>query len=72
MTKLLEQAFEKAARLPDIDQELLAKWLLQELDSERRWQDLFDSSADQLSRMADEALAEHQEQGTPELDPDKL
>jgi len=59
MTKMLEKAFKKASSLPDSDQDALAEWLLKELESEARWQELFAKSQDGLSRLAAEALDEH-------------
>jgi hypothetical protein len=55
----MEQAFEKARQLPEHDQEAIASIILQEIESEQRWDALFaqPQSADLLSRMADEALA---------------
>ena len=41
----LEQAFAEASRLSEADQETLATLILKEIDSERRWQSAFDSSA---------------------------
>ena len=37
MTELLEEAFAKAGRLPDHEQDAFARWLIDELESERRW-----------------------------------
>ncbi len=56
MSKLLKQAFAKLAELPEADQDSIATWLLEELDSERRWESLLSESADALGRLADEAL----------------
>jgi hypothetical protein len=72
MTKLLEKAFEKAAELPPADQDSFARWLLAELESERRWAELFSGSQAQLARLAEEALAEHARGETTDLDPDRL
>jgi hypothetical protein len=60
MSQLMEQAFQKARQLPEGDQEAIASIILQEIESERRWEELFSlpKSADLLARMADEALAE--------------
>ena len=60
MNKLLQKAFEKAAELPDEDQDRFAKFLLAELESENRWNELFarPESEELLNRMADEALAD--------------
>jgi len=72
MTKLLERAFEEASKLPNEAQDSLAKFLLEELASERRWDELFAKSPEVLSELAREALAEHAAGRTTELDPDKL
>lgn len=37
MAKLLEKVFEQASKLPAIEQNALAKWLVKELESERKW-----------------------------------
>jgi hypothetical protein len=72
MTKLLQQAFDTASRLPPEEQDAFAKWILYELESEQRWNELFASSQDMLAKMADEALAEHRAGKTLPLDPDTL
>ena len=72
MTKLLEKAFEEAVRPPDDDQDALAQAVLAELASERRWDELFAASADVLSELAEEALAERRAGRTKPLDPDTL
>ncbi len=48
MTKLLE----KASKLPNEARDSLAKFLLEELESERRWDELFAKSPDILSELA--------------------
>ena len=60
MNKLLQKAFEKAAELPEEDQDRFARFLLAELESENRWNELFarPESEELLNRMADEALAD--------------
>ena len=71
MTKL-EMAFAEAAKLPASEQEALASWILEEIASEKRWSEAFAGSADELSRLADEALAEHRAGKTQALEPDRL
>lgn len=44
MTKLLEKAFTKASKLPDIEQNALAKWLMEELEAEKNWEQVFAES----------------------------
>ncbi len=72
MTKLLEQAFTQASQFSEVEQNLLAKWILAELDSEQRWNRTFAHSEDLLSQLADEALAEHKAGKTKRLEPDSL
>jgi len=72
MTELLEKAFAEAARLSEQEQNALADWILKELASEERWDDMLEGSADALAGLAREALAEHREGATQALDPDTL
>ena len=58
MTRLLEKAFEEAAKLPEEDQDALAEMLLNDLTSEERWAEAFARSQDVLARLAKEALTE--------------
>ena len=72
MTRLLEKAFKDASRLPDIEQNVLAKWLLEELEAERKWNRAFAGSEDILGQLADEAIEAHRQGKTTPLDIDKL
>ncbi|WIG58093.1 MAG: hypothetical protein OJF49_000838 [Ktedonobacterales bacterium] len=72
MTPTLEQAFAEAAKLPQPEQEALARWILDELASERRWAEAFADSADALAQLADEALAEHRAGLTEPFEPEDL
>ena len=72
MTKLLQKAFDEASKLPDAEQDTLGRILLDELASERRWDELFAGSHDLLAELADKALAEHRAGRTEKLDSDKL
>jgi len=72
MTKLLEKAFEEASKLPELEQNVLAKRLLSELAAEKNWGKAFASSEDILGRLADEAIDEHKQGRTKPLDIDSL
>jgi hypothetical protein len=72
MTKLLQRAFDEASKLPEGEQDALGRLLLEELASERRWEELFAGSEDLLAELADQALAEHRAGRTKKLDLDKL
>jgi hypothetical protein len=72
MEKLLEKAVSEASKLPESEQEALGAWLLAEIESERRWSDLFERPGTVMERMADEALDEHARGLTTPLDPDPL
>ena len=67
MTKLLERAFKKAAKLPEVEQNALAKWMIAELESEAKWEKAFAGSEDVLEKLADEALVSHGQKKTKAL-----
>ena len=72
MTKLLKKAFEEASKLPEVEQNALAKWLIEELGAEERWNQLLADSEDVLDQLADEALEAHRQGKTTSLDIEKL
>ena len=74
MNQLLREAFEKAAQLPEDEQDKFARFLIAELESERRWAELFarPESDDLLTRLADEALADHRAGRTAPMDYEDL
>jgi hypothetical protein len=59
MTRLLERAFKEASKLPEVEQNALAKWVMEELEAEGKWAKAFSASEDILDKLADEALTEH-------------
>jgi hypothetical protein len=67
MTKLLERAFKEASKLPEIEQNALAKWVMEELEAESKWEKAFAGSEDFLDKLADEALAAHKQGKTKPL-----
>lgn len=68
MTKLLEKAFEEASKLSELEQNTLARWLIEEIIAEKKWERAFGESEDVLEKLADEALAEHAQGSTKPLD----
>jgi len=72
MAKLLDKAFEEASRLPEIEQNSLAKWVLEELEVDKKWDKAFAESEDILDQLANEALEAHKQGKTKPLDIDKL
>ncbi|MCX7111294.1 MAG: hypothetical protein NTX45_14445 [Proteobacteria bacterium] len=72
MTELLERAFSEATKLPESEQNELARRILAELESERRWEELFENSQEVLGKLAEEALIEYREGKTKILDIDRL
>lgn len=67
MTELLEKAFAEVSKLPELEQDVFSRWILEEVASEKRWDMAFANSQDLLSRLADEALAEHRAGKTKEF-----
>lgn len=72
MTKLLEKAFMKASQRSEIDQNILGKWLLEELEADRKWKHMFAESEDILDELADEAIIAYKKGKTKKLDIKKL
>jgi len=73
MGRLLAQAIEEAQKLPDDEQEAIGAWLLAEIESERRWDELFSRPPSKaLERMAAEALEDFRAGRTTPLDPERL
>lgn len=72
MTKLLEKAFEEASKLSEVEQNSLAKWILEELEADKQWDEAFAESEDILDQLANEALEAHKQGKTKPLDIDKL
>jgi hypothetical protein len=67
MTKLLVKAFKEASKLPEIQQNTLAKWVLEELQADKEWEKMFAGSEDILDKLADEALEAHKQGKTKPL-----
>jgi hypothetical protein len=72
MTELLEKAFKEASKLPEVEQNALAKWVMEELEIEGKWEKAFAGSEDVLDKLANEALAEHQQGRTRPLNIEEL
>jgi hypothetical protein len=53
MTQLLQKALAEVQKLPDPDQDAIAAMILDELADERRWEEAFARSQQQLGRLAD-------------------
>ena len=53
MTQLLEKALAEVQKLTDPDQDTIAAMILDELADERRWDQAFAGSQEQLGRLAD-------------------
>jgi hypothetical protein len=72
MNTRLEEAFAQASQLPPDAQEALAALLLDEIASERLWDQAFAQSQNQIAKLADEALTDFQEGRTVLLDEEQL
>jgi hypothetical protein len=68
MTKLLE----KASKLSAVEQNAIAKWMLEEIEDEKKWDESFAESEDLLDKLANEALKEHRSGKTEKLDINKF
>lgn len=68
MTKLLEKAFTEASKLPLVMQNMIAEKLLEDINAEVEWDESFADSQHELSRLADEAVADFQSGKTKSLE----
>jgi len=68
MGKVLQRAMTEVSKLPESEQETVGGWILAELESERRWDDLFARSHDLLSELAADAVREDEAGLTQPLD----
>ena len=72
MTTLLETAFEKASTLSEIEQNRVARFLIEEIRSEQKWNALFAESEDELAQIADAVLEDYTAGQTTPLTPERL
>ena len=68
MTELLEKAFAEAANLPEVEQDMLARALLEDFAAEEKWDEALANSQDKLAALADEALTEFEKGETRPLE----
>ena len=68
MTALLEKALNQVNALPPEGQDALASLILEEIKPEQRWDELFAGSQGELSRLAEQAIAEYKAGKTTPLD----
>jgi len=59
MTRLLKKAFKEASELLETEQNALARWLMDEVLAERKWQKAFFELDEVLEKLAAEALEDH-------------
>jgi hypothetical protein len=64
MTHLLEKAFKKVSKLSEDEQNVFAKWLLEELKGHKAWVKSFSESEDILTDLAKETVSEYKKGNT--------
>lgn len=72
MTNQLESAIKKLSKLPEREQNVMARWIMEEIQSDERWDKLFADSEDQLKVLAKIALDDFDKGKTNKLDVNKL
>jgi len=72
MTELLERAIAKLKTLPAGEQDAIAAMILEELEDDLRWDEVFSRSPDTLAQLATSAMAEYHAGKTQELIPETL
>ena len=69
---LVDQAIKELKERSPMEQNRIAKWLIEELKSENKWEKSFAESKDLLEELASEALEEDKREETTVIDPEKL
>ena len=72
MTSLVEKAFGEVSKLPELEQNALARWILDEIMSEKKWDKIFAESEDVLTHLSKEASKDNEEGKTTDLDINRL
>ena len=72
MTTSLTEAFEKASKLSDSAQKVLAEQLIQDIESEMLWESAFNGSQNKLNRMAEKAVKNYQTGNVKKMGFDEL
>jgi len=72
MTTLLEEAISALEKLSSAQQDVIAQWILDELEDERHWNKAFEQSQPQLAQLAKKALSDYQAGKTQALNTDDL
>ena len=71
MTALLEKAMNQIKALPPEEQDAVASLILEEIESEKRWEELFAQSQGQLAKLAEKAISEYNSGKTRPLAPER-
>ena len=71
MTALLEKALNRIKALPPKEQDAVASLILEEIESEKQWDELFANSQGQLAQLAGQAITEFKAGKTRPLDPER-
>ena len=67
MKKLLDSAFKEASTLPESQQDIFARFIIDEINSEKKFEDSFVETQDILSELADGTLDDFKNNQTEEL-----
>ncbi len=72
MTELMGKVFEVLRSLPEDQQDAVARFVLSELEDDRKWSETSRKHAEELRKLADEAADDFRAGRTSELDPETL
>ncbi len=72
MVKALEDAIARMRQLPEGDQELLARFVLHELDDNQDWRRTSEAHGAGLERLVDQITSADDRSECPDLDVDQL
>jgi len=69
---IVDEAIKELKSYSPVEQNKIAKWLLEELKSDRKWDNSFSESENILEQLANETLEEERKGETTVFEPEKL
>lgn len=67
MTNLLNKAVKRLSKLSEIEQDEIAKLILDEIEDEESWNNKFKNSQGELQKLAEEAVSEFKSKKTKSM-----
>jgi hypothetical protein len=67
-----KRVFDEIQKMPIEEQERYAQWILAEIEDDRKWDQKFAETRDEIEILGQQAMEQHRAGLTEDLDPDNL